>query len=107
MAGEGELLEVVGAVDSRGGHPDFLHGGKQQTDQDRDERDRHQEFDQREGVTTGAHGEAPNGRGGRGTFVRASFDLIGSMESWAEWQNPLRTLDEVSGWARCQATNAR
>ena len=65
MAGQRELFRLFCEVDSRGGLPDLLHGGKQEADQDRDDRDRHQEFNQREGVTTSAHGEAPNGRGGR------------------------------------------
>ena len=42
------LLEVVGALHAGGGFADLLHGGEQQPDQDRDDRDHDQQLDQRE-----------------------------------------------------------
>jgi hypothetical protein len=43
-----ELLEVVGALGACRGPANLLHGGQQQPDQDRDDRDHDQQFDQRE-----------------------------------------------------------
>jgi len=48
--GEAELLQVVGATDAVGGLAHLLHGRQQQADQDRDDRDHHQQFDQRKPV---------------------------------------------------------
>ena len=46
--GQRELLEVVGRSGRVGGFPDLLNGGKQQADQNSDDRDHDQQFDQRE-----------------------------------------------------------
>ena len=46
--GQGELLEVVLALDARRRGPDLLHGGQEQADQDRDDGDDDQQLDQRE-----------------------------------------------------------
>src|SRR5205823_2535287 len=48
VAGEGELLEVVGALHACGGLADLLDGGQEQADQDGDDRYYHQQLDQRE-----------------------------------------------------------
>jgi hypothetical protein len=46
--GDAELLEVVLALQARGRLADLLDGGDQQADQDGDDRDDHQQLDQRE-----------------------------------------------------------
>jgi hypothetical protein len=43
--GDADLLEVVGALHACGGLADLLHGGQQQPDQDRDNRDDDQQLD--------------------------------------------------------------
>jgi hypothetical protein len=47
VAGQPDLLEVVGALHAVGGVADLLDRGQQQADQDRDDRHHHQEFDER------------------------------------------------------------
>jgi hypothetical protein len=42
MAGEGDLLEIVAALDAVGRLADFLDGGKQERDQDADDGDYYQ-----------------------------------------------------------------
>ena len=55
--GQADLLEVVDALRPPGRLAGRLHGGQQQGDQDRDDRDHHQELDEREAATkTGLHG---------------------------------------------------
>ena len=49
-AGEPDLLEVVLALRPGGRLADLLDGGQQQADQDGDDRDHHQQLDQREGA---------------------------------------------------------
>jgi len=50
VAGEREpdLLEVVAALDAAGRLPDPLHSRQEQRDQQRDDRDHHEHFDERE-----------------------------------------------------------
>ena len=48
VQGEADLLEVVGAFHAGGGLPHLLDGGQQQPDQHGDDRDHHQQLDQRE-----------------------------------------------------------
>src|SRR5262249_45823785 len=45
---QAELLEVVGALDARGGLAHLLDGGEQQADEDGDDRDDDEQLDQRE-----------------------------------------------------------
>ena len=52
VQGQADLLEVVDALDAAGGLARRLHGGQQQRDQDRDDRDDDQQLDQREGGAT-------------------------------------------------------
>ena len=51
VASQGDLLEVVRALQAGGGLADLLDGGQQQADQDGDDGDDHQQFDQSEGAT--------------------------------------------------------
>ncbi len=53
--GQGDLLEVVHALDPPRRLAGALDGGEQQRDQDRDDRDHHEQFDQREPVAAPAH----------------------------------------------------
>ena len=53
VQGQAELLEVVGAVHAAGGLADLLHRRQQQADQDGDDRDHHQQLDQREAAPPG------------------------------------------------------
>jgi hypothetical protein len=46
MEGEGELFEVVGALDASGGFADFLNGGQEQSNEDGGDADDHEEFKQ-------------------------------------------------------------
>ncbi len=48
MSGQGELLEVVDALGTAGRLAGSLHGGQQECDQDRDDRDHDQKLDQGE-----------------------------------------------------------
>ena len=57
MGGQGELLQVVGALGTAGRLAGGLDGGQQQGDQDRDDRDHHQQFDQGESATTFKDGD--------------------------------------------------
>ena len=53
---EADLLQVVLALGPGGGLADLLHGGQQQADQDGDDRDDHQQLDERErGTDAGLH----------------------------------------------------
>ena len=45
---QADLLQVVDALGAAGGLAGRLHGGQQQADQDPDDRDDHQQLDQRE-----------------------------------------------------------
>src|SRR5207237_5053300 len=47
VAGQGDLLEVVGALHAGGGLADLLHRRHQQADENGDDGDDHEEFDQR------------------------------------------------------------
>jgi hypothetical protein len=49
-----ELLQVVLALRPARGLAGLLHGGKQQRDQDRDDRDHDEQFDQRERTRSGS-----------------------------------------------------
>jgi catechol 2,3-dioxygenase-like lactoylglutathione lyase family enzyme len=53
VQGQTHLLEVVAALGPAGRLPRLLHRRQQQGDQDRDDRDHHQQFDQREPVSRG------------------------------------------------------
>ena len=57
---EADLLEVVQALRPGGRLADLLDGGQQEPDEDRDDRDHHQQLDQREGPP------APTAVSGRG-----------------------------------------
>ena len=63
MQSQADLLEVVGALSPPGRLTGRLHGGQQQGDQNRDDRDHHQQFDQGESASIGGlfrvHVEAP------------------------------------------------
>ena len=48
-----DLLHVVAALDAGRGIADFLNGGQEQADENRDDRDDHQQLDQREARTGG------------------------------------------------------
>ena len=67
--GQADLLQVVLALHAGGGLADLLDGGQEQADQDRDDRDHHQQLDQREpGSALGSdgsrmHGHPPYGEG--------------------------------------------
>src|SRR5262245_26569339 len=50
VAGQADLLEVVGALDAAGGLAHLLHRRQEQPDQHRDDADHHQQLDQREGI---------------------------------------------------------
>jgi hypothetical protein len=59
LQGDADLVQVVSALGAGGGLADFLHGGQQQANQDRNDRDHHQQLDQREAATLalmGRHG---------------------------------------------------
>src|SRR5262249_49807778 len=51
VTGDGELVEVVAALDAGGGVANLLDGGDEQADEDGDDGDHHQQLDQREGGT--------------------------------------------------------
>src|SRR5262249_60868950 len=59
VQGESELLEVVLALGPGGGLPHLLHRGQEQADEDRNDRDHHQQLDQREPGTRTSHGTLP------------------------------------------------
>src|SRR5262249_16218412 len=69
VQGQRDLLEVVGALRASGGLAHLLDSGEQQADEDRDDRDHHQQLDQRESFPDEpAHGYLPvenRVRGGR------------------------------------------
>src|SRR5579871_2574574 len=48
MRRQSQLLEAFLAAGASSGIAHFLHGGQQQPDQDGDDRDHHQQFDERE-----------------------------------------------------------
>jgi hypothetical protein len=52
VQGQADLLEIVRAARPPGGFPRLLNGGQQQRDQDRDNRDHHQQFNQGESPMT-------------------------------------------------------
>jgi hypothetical protein len=66
VAGEQDLLEVVGAFHPVGGFPDLLHGGQEQADQDGDDGDDDEQLDERKPPTT-CHGNPPGGNEKEGT----------------------------------------
>ncbi len=51
---QAKLFQVVAALAAAGGFAGLLHGGQQQRDQDRDDRDHDEQFDQSEPATTGS-----------------------------------------------------
>ena len=53
MQPQAELLEIVAAPGPAGRFANFLHRGQQQADQDGNDRDHHQQFDQREAAFAG------------------------------------------------------
>src|SRR5262245_10582854 len=53
VEGDPDLLEIVLALCPEGGLPDFLDRWQQHTDQDADNRDDHEQLDQRKGSTAG------------------------------------------------------
>ena len=63
---QADLLEVVDALHAPGRLPRRLHGGQEQRDQDRDDRDHDQQFDQRESRSlagdTAEDGDSGSGR---------------------------------------------
>jgi hypothetical protein len=67
---DADLVQVVGAADPAGGGADLLDGGEEQADQDRDDRDHHQQLDQREAVPAA----------GRRIRAEAPWEL-----SWPAW----------------------
>ena len=50
VAGRAQVAQVIGALASSSGFAGGLHGGQQQRDQDPDDRDDHQQFDERKTV---------------------------------------------------------
>src|SRR5262249_13844872 len=50
---QADLLQVVAALGPGGRFADLLDGGEEQSDQDRDDRDHHQQLDERETSTSG------------------------------------------------------
>jgi len=65
-AAESELLEVILALGPPGGLACRLHGREQEADEDADDRDHHQEFDERETLNAlrrtplgGGHAKTP------------------------------------------------
>jgi hypothetical protein len=44
MHGQTDLFKIVGTFDPRGGFSHFLDSGQKQTDQDRNDRDHHQQL---------------------------------------------------------------
>src|SRR5262249_25788883 len=50
VTGKGELFEIVGAFDSTCSLTNFLHGGKEEANQDSNNCNDHQELDQSEGM---------------------------------------------------------
>jgi hypothetical protein len=50
---DAELLQVVRALRPGGGLADLLNGREEEADQDRDDRDHHQQLDQREAAPLG------------------------------------------------------
>ena len=51
--GQAELLELVLSLDTVRGFAHLLHGRQQEANEDGDDRDDHQQFDQRKGSTSG------------------------------------------------------
>ena len=64
VQGEADLLEVVDALGTPGRLARRLHGGQQQGDQHGDDRDDHQQFDQREASTFHGSGSLQGWEGG-------------------------------------------
>ena len=60
VQGQADLLEVVDALDPPRRLAGRLDGRQQQGDQDRDDRDHHQQFDQREGRSSSRHRSSPS-----------------------------------------------
>ena len=48
MQGQADLLQIVAALHAVRGFPDLLDGRQQQADQDGDDRDHHQQLNERE-----------------------------------------------------------
>jgi hypothetical protein len=61
--GQGDLFGVVLALAARRGGADFLHCGDQQADEDGDDRDHHQQLDQREPMAFRSWHDGPSLRG--------------------------------------------
>jgi hypothetical protein len=53
MGGETQLFEVVFALSAAGGFAGLLNGWEEQSDEDRDDRDHHEQFDERETTPIG------------------------------------------------------
>ena len=78
VQGDAELLQVVDALGATGGLAGRLDGGQEQGDQDGDDRDHHQQLDQREAANVAAAGlsmrsarqGSPSGSSGRDLVVR-------------------------------------
>jgi hypothetical protein len=61
MDRDADLFEVVLTLGPGGRLPDFLHGRHQEGNQDRDDRDDHQQLDQREADASRAEAEGIHG----------------------------------------------
>src|SRR5262249_57831494 len=83
VAGQAQLLEVVGALQPRGGLAHLLDGGQQEADEHGDDGDHHQQLDQREGGAAsaeGRHGQSPaqvTGEKGNRTVTERKADAKG------------------------------
>jgi hypothetical protein len=51
VQGERDLAKIILALSATSGFPRLLHGGQQQRNQNRDNRDHHQQFNDREATT--------------------------------------------------------
>jgi hypothetical protein len=72
VGGQGQLVQVVGALHPVGGRADFLDRGQEQADQDRNDRDHDQQLNEREALTgTGV---------GHGTHLRKKIRINPIMD---------------------------
>src|SRR5262249_4101325 len=83
VQGDAHLLEVVGALAPPRRLAGCLDGGEQQGDQDGDDRDYHQQLDQRETAPLACHGETRSKKGD-GTLDLHDETCFSAGGNWPE-----------------------
>jgi hypothetical protein len=74
MQGQPDLFQVVRATHAGRGFTDFLNGGQQKTDEHSDDRNHHQQFDERERFTQSSkHGNDLQRHKKESTSLRGSI----------------------------------